>query len=426
MTMPSANIPVAAQATTVGGAARPLLGHVVVFTGRLASMSRARADEAARRAGAVVATSVTSRTTRVIVGMHGWPLLADGSPTKALRDAEALRARRRPVVIMGEEAFLELVGERQRCECLTKSYELAHVSAVTGLSPATITLWEGLGLVRSALDRYDFRDIVSLQTIARLLREGVDLRTIKKSVTALAAILPGAERPLAQLEMVAQDPGGLLAARLGDSLIDAHGQFRLPFGDAAAGAPNRSIAQAATPHPDDDAEVARPTAATDDDLPPILRLVEHLPKSAQQWIESGLAAEEEERQSDAEEFYRHAIEADPAAAAAQFNLGNVLLAQGRRAAAEERFRQALAIDPGFSPALFNLAAALEDQGQAREAVAVLERCIQTDASFADAYFNLAELLERLGERQRAQPIYRAFLRLEPGGEWAERAKRKLQ
>src|SRR5690606_30950180 len=80
----------------------------------------------------------------------------------------------------------------------------------------------------------DFQDIVSLQTVASLVRRGVKPDDIQRSLTNLADILPGTERPLAQLQIVAAEPGELLA-QVGEALIAPDGQQMLPF-ECAAGA----------------------------------------------------------------------------------------------------------------------------------------------------------------------------------------------
>jgi tetratricopeptide (TPR) repeat protein len=54
------------------------------------------------------------------------------------------------------------------------------------------------------------------------------------------------------------------------------------------------------------------------------------------------------------ERWRKAVEADPASAAAHFNLGTALLERGLLAQAEGEFRRALELKPGFPEALVNL------------------------------------------------------------------------
>ncbi len=54
------------------------------------------------------------------------------------------------------------------------------------------------------------------------------------------------------------------------------------------------------------------------------------------------------------ERWRRAVEAEPASAAAHFNLGTALLERGLASRAEAEFRRALELRPGFPEALVNL------------------------------------------------------------------------
>lgn len=76
----------------------PFTGEVVCFTGTLDGMSRAEAQEAARRAGAAICTSVSRRTTLVVSG-HG-----SGS--------KVAKARNAGIPIIDEAAFLSRLSEK--------------------------------------------------------------------------------------------------------------------------------------------------------------------------------------------------------------------------------------------------------------------------------------------------------------------------
>jgi len=72
----------------------PLAGMVMVFTGELESMTRARAKDLAESLGAVVAPSITLKTTHVVAG--------PGAGSKLDK------ARKMKVAILNEESFLEM------------------------------------------------------------------------------------------------------------------------------------------------------------------------------------------------------------------------------------------------------------------------------------------------------------------------------
>lgn len=82
-----------------GKAARPLAGQIFVLTGALSSMSRDEAREILESLGAEVGSSVTRKTTGLIVGE---------SPGSKLD-----KARELGVEIIGEARFLELVGRKR-------------------------------------------------------------------------------------------------------------------------------------------------------------------------------------------------------------------------------------------------------------------------------------------------------------------------
>src|SRR5215813_11301897 len=65
----------------------------VTFTGKLASLSRKEACQIVYDGGGEVTPSVSRRTSLVVVGMEGWPLLPDGMISSKLKRAEELMKR---------------------------------------------------------------------------------------------------------------------------------------------------------------------------------------------------------------------------------------------------------------------------------------------------------------------------------------------
>ena len=199
----------------------------VVFTGKLASMTRRDAAAIVESAGGRVVTTVSRRTSTVVVGMEGWPLLPDGRVSRSLRRAEEMKERGDAIQIISEAVFLERLGLQERQPRVRKSYPAEQVCQLVGLDPAVLRRWEVMGLVRSHRGLYDFQDIVSLRTLAELIGRGVSPQTIGKSVRGLASVLPDTERPLAQLKLV--EASGALLAELGDILVAPDGQLLMNF-----------------------------------------------------------------------------------------------------------------------------------------------------------------------------------------------------
>src|SRR5262249_2893612 len=124
--------------------------------------------------------------------------------------------------------FLEMAGRNECQTSLRKTHPAAEVCKLLKISPEALRRWEQFGLVRSEAGSYDFQDLVSLRTLVELVNRGVKVSTLAKSLKGLASLLPGTERPLAQLKIVADTPRAILAD-LGECLIAPDGQLRINF-----------------------------------------------------------------------------------------------------------------------------------------------------------------------------------------------------
>jgi tetratricopeptide (TPR) repeat protein len=373
-----------------------LLGELVVFTGRLATMSRRAAARVAECAGGRVAPGVSRRCTMLVVGARGLPLLETGALPRSLHRAEELREAGVRLRILTERTFRELIGLDAAPAVEGKTLEAVQVAAALGIEPRVLERWEHLGLVPSSGGRYDFRDLVSLRTVTDLVARGVRPLVIQRSLEGLTGLIAGVDRPLAQLKILVSDAGRLVA-ELEDALLSPGGQLELKFDRTANPVDGEALTLVA-------AEDYRDAAA---------------------WVAAGLGHEGTGDLAQAERAYRRAIRLDPSDPSAQLNLGNVLLERGRPDAAVERFAQAAALDPDCARAWYNLAYAQDELGRRRAALVSLRRAVRADPTFADARYNLAELCERMDEREEAARNWAEYLRLEPGGDWASEARRRL-
>jgi tetratricopeptide (TPR) repeat protein len=365
----------------------------VTFTGKLASLSRKEAYEIVREAGGEIILGMTRQTSLLVVGMEGWPLLPDGMISSKLKRAEELTRRGFPVQIISEAVFLELAGRKERRTSLHKTHPAADVCKLLKISPGILRRWEQFGLVRSEAGSYDFQDLVSLRTLVELVNRGVKIATLAKSLKELASLLPGTDRPLAQLKIVADNPRAILAD-LGECLMAPDGQLTINF---------------------------------EAELKPSGTIIELNPgkKTEIEWFEQGQNCEEEERYLEAEDAYRRAITLEPQFPEAYFNLGNVVRALGRLEAAEELYHTAAAQDPAMAEAWYNLADVQEERGRLREAVSSLQAAIKACSSYADAHFNLALCYEKLGQKQDAASHWNTYLKLDPRSQWSEIARHHL-
>jgi tetratricopeptide (TPR) repeat protein len=342
-------------------------------------MTRQEAVRIVLAAGGKTTESVSRSTSTLVVGMCGWPLLPDGQVSDKLRRAEKLVRNGVEIRIVSELVFLELAELAGRQCQLWKAYSGAEVCRLLDLQAETLQRWEQFGLVHSHNGLYDFQDLVSLQTICELVGRGVRPETVAQSLQGLASVLPGTERPLAQLKIVVEHPKSILAD---------FGQYRLsPGGELFFNFENTAQSKAAV------------ISLASDEV------------GAQGWFERGQVFEEQGRWQDAENAYRGAIRNRSYFPEAYFNLGNVLLELGRLDAAEEAYRIATAQDPGFAAAWYNLAHAQEENEKLAEAIASLQTTLRLSPEYADAHFNLAICLERVGRQSDADQHWSAYQEL---------------
>lgn len=381
------------DAKTATATTLTLRGRRVAFTGRPATMTREQAREHVRRLGGEVVDNVSRRTSLLVVGMRGWPILPSGAVSRQLRRAEELASRGSGIRIASETVFREIIGLDPRPASQDKVYSAEQIATMVGVDRATLRRWEQLSLIRSQDGRYDFRDIVSLRTIANLVSRGARPERIASSLHALSRVLPGTDQPLAQLRIVEGDQS--LLVELESGLIDAGGQLRLDF-DAAEAA-SRSAVPLAPP-----------------------------PTSADEWLRRGLRHEAEERFAEAAEAYAKAIDARPDFAEAHFNHGNALRELDRADEAAAAYRLAVAIDPEMALGWYNLADIDEQQGRVGEAIDHLRAALAIDPDFADAHFNLASCYEQLARASEAAEHWREYVRLDPSSEWAKAARERIR
>jgi predicted TPR repeat methyltransferase len=375
-----------------------LLGQRVSFAGRFATLTRSEAERLVALAGGQVSALVNARTTMLVVGMRGWPLMDSGRIPRKLEQAERLRASGNAMRIVSETVFREVAGLEVPVDSVAKSISGEQVCRALGVDARVLQRWEHCGLVRSHEGQYDFPDLVSLRTVTGLVARGVSPVIIRKSLDALGAFLPGVDRPLAQLNILVADSGELVA-ELEEAMLTQSGQLEFRFESPKAPG----------------GEGPRP-----------LSLVRADTRDSAAWIDAGLEHEEAGELEKAEHAYRRAAALAPSDAAPQFNLGNVLREGGRLEAAAERYAQAVALDPTHARAWFNLAHVQDALKDRQGAIKYLRKAVAADPSYADAQFNLADLAERVGDRATAAAAWDEYLKLDPRSEWSEEARRRLR
>jgi len=336
-------------------------------------MKRAEAFALVRKSGGKPRAGVTKHTDLLIVGELGWPLLDDGRPSNSLAQAKSYR-----IPIASERQFLEWLGKSAPQEH-AKSYTADQLASLSKLPNAVVEQLTLLGLIEARSGLYGFRDLAAARQVAGLIGAGIALSVITKSLHEIRKWLPDAR--LSNLKLFPESSDQILVEQM-KGRTDKSGQFVFDVD-----------------RPNDDADAI---------------------------FASAQAAEERNDVATAERLYRRVMKADPTDAAAPFNLGNVLRANGRNLEAETAYRAAVKADPDFAQAWYNLADVLDDARRTQEAVDCLQHALETDPTYGDAMFNMALLFQRLERHAEAAMWWRRYLALDDSSPWAARAKRALK
>ena len=335
-----------------------LRDRVVVFTGRLRTLSRSDASHLVRRSGGIVRDSVTRDTSFLVAGEGDGPGPALAS--RKLRSAERLNAEGGYIRIVGESEFLRLAGIEPAGALGERYYTASDIEDLYHLDRPVLRQLERLRLLRPFLrtnaDRYySFQDLLVLRQVHEAMAGGVSLGRIARSL-----------------------------------LLERRGQMRLRF-DAPG--PARVI------------ELRRP---------------EEDAWSAEDWYEVGCESDEEPGDlTRATLAYERALELDPHHVGALVNLGNVYYRLGQVDDARRLYERALALDPQNPNVHYNLGNVYDDLEEYRTAIRFFESALRLRASNADAHFNLGLVHDRLGNVDQVRFHMQAYLGLEPEGELVE-------
>lgn len=400
-----------------------LAGKRVVFTGRLASMSHAEARDLVGQLGGRSAERVSRRTHLVVVGEEGWPLTSDGRLPRQIQRAGRYKRLGLPLEIIAETEFLARAGLLERQDEIHRHYTPAMLSRILELPVTTIRRWARQGLIRPVrsvlrMPYFDFQEVAGAKVLARLVEEGVSAERIADSLAQLRAWLPGVERPLVQLGLLAED--GQMRVRRGAQLVEPSGQKLLEF-DAAS--EDRSDDEDPTPA---QAEASSDGKTASMPVVPFPGEARAGGLSAEGWFRQGAQLEEENELDAACSAFHHALLLGGPRPETCFHLANVLYRLGQPHAAAERFRNALELEPDYVEAWNNLGSVLSELGQPEAAVDAFRCALSVHDHFADAHYNLADTLEDLNRHDEAVPHWEAYLRHDTRSAWADEARRRLE
>jgi tetratricopeptide (TPR) repeat protein len=125
-------------------------------------------------------------------------------------------------------------------------------------------------------------------------------------------------------------------------------------------------------------------------------------------------------------LYQEILEVDPTYAAAYINLGTINFHLRQYAKAEELYRRATEADPGYVLAFFDLGNVLDELHRLDESIVAYLQAVSLSPRYADAHYNLALAYERQGEHRKALRHWRAYIKLDHGGPWADHANSQIR
>jgi tetratricopeptide (TPR) repeat protein len=368
-----------------------LSGEIVVFTGKLWSLGRKEARSTVERLGGTVEEEVTLRTSLIVVGSLTYP---DGVPDLSQLTSESgthrLKLRRAAQLNNEQPGRIRLISENEFCrriglpsvdELRGRHYGQRDILVMyPALREDHLRYLQKWGFIRPAFKNnadtfFAFSDLTLLRQVHTEVNQGVPFRGVLRD---------------------------LQASRSGQLTFD----FRI------------------------DAQPARILALKPKSPPPAsggltADLVNGRPlTTAEQYFLMGSLLDDgtPERQDEAAQAYRRALEEDSELVAAIINLANIRYARDELAEAQALYERAILLDPTYFEAHFNLGNIHHDHARYLEAEHCYIEALALNAEYPDAHFYLAVTLEKMGRSTDARPHWRDYQALAPQGEWVELAK----
>ncbi|MGD0797162.1 MAG: tetratricopeptide repeat protein [Acidobacteriaceae bacterium] len=143
------------------------------------------------------------------------------------------------------------------------------------------------------------------------------------------------------------------------------------------------------------------------------RYIARYPKSGYAWNILGALRQRNSRFSEAESFFRGALQAEPDFVDAWFNLGVMLKIRGDLTEAEASIRRAIALRAGFLEAHYGLGEICYQGGNFAEAEVCYRTTIEIQPDLAVAHNNLAIVLRILNRPGESEASCRRALELNP-------------
>jgi tetratricopeptide (TPR) repeat protein len=357
-----------------------LSGQLVVFTGKLSTVSRKAARAIVARLGGTTADDVNAKTTMLVVGAEGFGP-AEREQSNKLKRVEEINSQSAATIrVLSEDEFCRLAG-LPTADALKRQYHAMRdlMARYRELREDHLRYLVKCGLVRPVMRTnadtfFAFADLAAIKQVNDGMSAGASFRSVVRS---------------------------LVASRSGQLAFD----FRL---DAA---PAKILALRRRPEPP-----AARLPAPGVGLPDTAQAEEYFR------IGSALDDGDESKLEEAAAAYRKALELDPYLVAALINLANVHYTHDELVEAQALYERAIGLEADFFEAHFNLGNIYHDLGRFAEALACYHEALRLNPFYADSHFYLAVTYEKMDRSDEARPHWRAYQQLAPHGEWVALAK----
>ena len=280
------------------------------------------------------------------------------------------------------------------------TYRRQDVLRIFEMSSRQLQAWERADLIPQR-EIYSFQDLGQLRILCALRAEDVPAASIRESILAMKAV-SGMANPLLETRIVRS--GTRLAFCHQGAMVDPI-RRQLLF-DFERGGQRATTAAAAEPEP-----LRRPAPVG--------------PRALQECFLAAVRAEESGEKQRAIALYEEILTLDPNYAAASINLGTIYFHLRQFDRAEALYRRATVADPDYVLAYFDLGNVLDELERPDESIAAYLKAVRLSPAYADAHYNLALAYERRGQQRPALCHWRAYVKLDNHGPWAEHARGQI-
>ncbi|NQV26199.1 MAG: tetratricopeptide repeat protein [Rhodopirellula sp.] len=408
-----------------------LQGERVAFTGILASMTHHQACDLVVEHGGSSSVHVSGQVTMLVVGEEGWPLDEDGKASVKLEQAVELINAGSPLQILKESEWLRLLGLEHRERDVHRLFTPAMLQQKLSIPVGVVRRWERLGLIVPVqrlfrLPYFDFQEVAAVRRLQEMLKSGIPRDRIEQSLTGLRLLLPSVDRPLAQLEILAQDSRvvfrdqkGLVEARTGQRMLDFESRSVIDTPEAST----NKVGDAG-----DFVESAADHGPATIPLPAFGIVAETCPDNwnAEEWFDHGCGLLGDGDVEESIEAFRMALMLCPDDAEIHFYLASALYRSGNPNGAMERYHVAVELDHEYIEAWTQLGCLRVEAGDDQGAVEAFDIALTVHADYPDAVYHKAAVLSELGCTDEAVALWKRYLEFDQDGPWADSVIERLE